>query len=88
MSCTRRWIRRHKQLRATETITYTNNSPDVLPSLWIHLEQNIYRKDSRAHVIDAGSARPRRRRNAAAADASATPQKTTSGWVRVRLGGD
>ncbi|HMF64193.1 MAG TPA: hypothetical protein VK608_08910, partial [Edaphobacter sp.] len=37
-----------KQLRATEIITYTNNSPDVLPSLWLHVEQNIYRKDSRA----------------------------------------
>ena len=68
----------HKKLRATETITYTNNSPDVLPSLWIHLEQNIYREDSRAHVIDAGSARPRRRRDAAAADANVAPQKTTS----------
>src|ERR1700679_2090260 len=56
----------HKQLRATETITYTNNSPDVLPSLWIHLEQNIYRENSRAHVIDAGSAPARRRRGATA----------------------
>jgi Peptidase family M1 domain len=67
-----------KQLRAMETITYTNNSPDALPSLWIHLEQNIYREDSRAHIIDAGSARPRRRRDAAAADANVAPQKTTS----------
>src|ERR1700734_2325992 len=34
-----------KVLRNTETITYTNNSPDTLTSLWIHLEQNIYRQD-------------------------------------------
>lgn len=48
-----------KQLRATETITYTNNSPNVLPSLWIQLDQNIYRKDSRASVVNSG--RPRRK---------------------------
>jgi hypothetical protein len=46
-----------KQLNTTETITYTNNSPDTLPSLWIHLEQNIYRKDSRAHIISGGQRR-------------------------------
>jgi hypothetical protein len=29
------------------TITYTNNSPDNLKFLWLQLDQNIYRKDSR-----------------------------------------
>ncbi len=38
-----------KQLHTDEIITYTNNSPDTLTSLWIQLEQNIYRKDSRGH---------------------------------------
>ncbi|RYY62116.1 MAG: M1 family peptidase, partial [Chitinophagaceae bacterium] len=28
-------------------ITYTNNSPDNLPFLWLQLDQNIYKKDSR-----------------------------------------
>lgn len=28
-------------------ITYTNNSPDALQFLWLQLDQNIYRKDSR-----------------------------------------
>jgi hypothetical protein len=28
-------------------ITYTNNSPDNLKFLWLQLDQNIYRKDSR-----------------------------------------
>jgi hypothetical protein len=37
-----------KQLRATETIAYTNNSPDVLTSLWVQLDQNTYRRDARA----------------------------------------
>ncbi len=29
------------------TITYTNNSPDNLKFLWLQLDQNIYKKDSR-----------------------------------------
>jgi hypothetical protein len=37
-----------KVLTATEIITYTNNSPDTLPSLWVQMDQNIYRRDSRA----------------------------------------
>lgn len=40
-----------KELLGTETITYTNNSPDALPSVWIRMEQNTYRKDSRANII-------------------------------------
>lgn len=39
-----------KQISADEVITYTNNSPNVLPSLWLQLEQNIYRKDAREGV--------------------------------------
>jgi len=45
-----------KSLTASETITYTNNSPDVLDVLWVQLDQNIYRRDARAG--DA-SGRPR-----------------------------
>jgi hypothetical protein len=40
-----------KVLTASEVITYTNHSPDVLDCLWLHLEQNTYRKDSRAHAF-------------------------------------
>jgi hypothetical protein len=29
------------------TVTYTNNSPDELSFLWLQLDQNIYRQDSR-----------------------------------------
>ncbi len=65
-----------KQLRTTETITYTNNSPDTLPSLWLQLEQNIYRKDSRARIVSGGMAR--RRRN----NPDATPADTsTEGYI-------
>jgi len=66
-----------KVLSNTETITYTNNSPDVLTSLWIHLEQNTYREDSRAHNLGAaGFGRPR---PAAAAGAAAAPPRPERG---------
>ncbi|HZC16741.1 MAG TPA: hypothetical protein VE309_08265, partial [Caulobacteraceae bacterium] len=45
-----------KTLTAEETITYTNNSPDVLDVLWVQLDQNIYRKDARSGF---SSGRPR-----------------------------
>lgn len=35
------------------TITYKNNSPDKLPFLWLQLDQNIYREDSRAEATAA-----------------------------------
>jgi hypothetical protein len=46
-----------KTLTGTEVITYTNNSPDTLSSLWLNLEQNIYRKDARAGAFSGGSRR-------------------------------
>lgn len=35
-----------RRLSATATITYRNNSPDSLEFVWMHLDQNIFRKDS------------------------------------------
>jgi hypothetical protein len=35
-----------QRLYGEETITYTNNSPDVLTYLWLQLDQNIRKKDS------------------------------------------
>ena len=43
-----------KVLTAAEVVTYTNNSPDALPSLWLQLDQNIYRQDSRAAIVGGG----------------------------------
>lgn len=40
-----------KTLTATETITYTNNSPNTLTSLWLQLDQNTYRKDARSKAF-------------------------------------
>ena len=48
-----------KQLSATEVITYTNNSPDALSELWVQLDQNIYREDSRGHLASGGVRRGR-----------------------------
>ncbi len=39
----------HK-VAGTVSITYTNNSPDRLPFLWLQLDQNIYKEDSRAEA--------------------------------------
>ena len=36
------------KLYGEETITYTNNSPDQLPYLWLQLDQNIRKKDAPA----------------------------------------
>ncbi len=33
------------------TLTYTNRSPDALPYLWLHLEQNLFRPDSRGSAL-------------------------------------
>jgi hypothetical protein len=38
----------NKKLYGKETITYTNNSPDELPYLWVQLDQNIREKDAPA----------------------------------------
>jgi hypothetical protein len=37
-----------KLLTGDEVISYTNNSPDRLDSLWIQLDENVYRKDARS----------------------------------------
>jgi len=42
-------------LSGEETITYTNNSPDTLDVLWMQLDQNLYRKDSRGAHAGNGS---------------------------------
>jgi hypothetical protein len=46
-----------KVLTGDVTVSYTNNSPDVLNVLWLQLDQNLYRKDSRANAMSGGSRR-------------------------------
>ncbi|MFQ5742824.1 MAG: M1 family metallopeptidase [Acidobacteriota bacterium] len=40
------------ELRGTETIRYRNNSPDPLPYLWMHLEQNMCTPTSVTNQLD------------------------------------
>jgi len=39
-----------KSVSGSVVITYKNNSPDALKFLWLQLDQNIYREDSRAQA--------------------------------------
>lgn len=43
-----------KTLVASMTLTYTNHSPDTLESLWLQLDQNLYRERSRGSFASAG----------------------------------
>ena len=72
-----------KVLHNDEVITYTNNSPDSLTSLWIHLEQNIYRKDARGHMVNGG---PRRKKPGARQRGE--PQRAHDRRVCAGLGRD
>ncbi len=44
-------------LAGRETIRYSNRSPDTLRYVWIQLDQNIYRTDSRGSVMNPPGAR-------------------------------
>ncbi|MEO7209302.1 MAG: M1 family peptidase, partial [Chitinophagaceae bacterium] len=46
-------------LSATETIHYSNNSPEALSSVWLELDQNTYREDARSNFYTASSGRRR-----------------------------
>lgn len=39
------------RVSATVAITYTNNSPDALSFVWLQVDQNLYREDSRGAAI-------------------------------------
>jgi hypothetical protein len=43
-------------LSCNEIIYYTNNSPDSLQSLWVQLDQNIYREDARSNSYSGPAA--------------------------------
>ena len=45
-----------QRVTGEERITYTNNSPDTLRYLWIQLDQNLFRSNSRgSHLFDRNS---------------------------------
>ncbi len=45
-----------RRIRGQERITYTNNSPEPLDYIWVHLEQNLLRADSIGSLIGGGLA--------------------------------
>lgn len=47
-------------IEGNETITYYNNSPDVLYYLWLQLDQNIFEKNSMARTTNTDDAIPER----------------------------
>jgi len=47
-----------KVLSCSEKISYTNNSPDQLPYLWIQLDQNTYKADARSNFVTGFSPAP------------------------------
>jgi hypothetical protein len=48
-------------LTASETIHYSNNSPDSLNSLWLEIDQETYREDARSNFYTSVLRRQRRR---------------------------
>ncbi len=38
-------------ITGSEVLTYTNNSPDKLSFLWMYLDQNLFKKDSRGNAV-------------------------------------
>lgn len=42
---------RNGEIKGSETLTYTNNSPDALGFLWLHIDQNLFAKDSRGNAV-------------------------------------
>ena len=39
------------EITGTATITYTNNSPDNLSFLWLNIDQNLFKNDSRGKAV-------------------------------------
>ena len=39
------------EIVGSEVLTYTNNSPDKLGFIWMNLDQNLFKKDSRGNAI-------------------------------------
>lgn len=49
---------KNKKIIGSETITYSNNSPDVLEYLWVQLDQNVRAKDSKSPLIESSNTAP------------------------------
>ncbi|RFZ85477.1 M1 family peptidase [Mucilaginibacter terrenus] len=45
-----------KTISGNAAITYTNNSPDALRYLWLHVEQNTYKRNARSNYVTGAAA--------------------------------
>ncbi|NEU08167.1 M1 family metallopeptidase [Flavihumibacter sp. R14] len=45
----------NQSISGSEKITYINNSPDVLPYLWLQLDQNIFKPGSDSYLTETAS---------------------------------
>ena len=41
----------NNEIAGTSTVSYTNNSPDKMTFLWMHLDQNLFKDDSRGNAL-------------------------------------
>ncbi len=57
-----------KQIIGSETIVYTNNSPDPLNYIWVQLDQNRFKEGSTARMSETSSTAGTRRDRAGAGD--------------------
>jgi hypothetical protein len=57
-----------KRLTASQTITYTNNSPHTLRYLWVQLDQNRFAEGSLARMSETASTSGTRRQSSGAGD--------------------
>jgi len=65
------------EITGTEVLTYTNNSPQKLGFLWMQLDQNLFRQDSRGSAIVPWVSNPR--------DPNAPPQQLSRNWGRGQV---
>ncbi|MXV15279.1 M1 family metallopeptidase [Hufsiella ginkgonis] len=48
-----------QRLDGSETITYTNNSPDALTYLWLQLDENEHKKDAESAAFETSKIQPK-----------------------------
>jgi hypothetical protein len=41
----------NNEIVGTDIITYTNNSPDTMSFIWMNLDQNLFKSDSRGNAV-------------------------------------
>ncbi|AMM50440.1 aminopeptidase [Rufibacter sp. DG15C] len=70
----------NQSLTGSETITYTNLSPDVLTYLWVQLDQNIFEKNSMTSLTRTNSVPAR----APFSTAEALAEQTFDGGYKIK----